>query len=72
METEMVDGETGANKFSILKSPRIMKSHLPYELWKDQLEKHPDLKVSEPQWPNGFLSRRPWFYLRKGGDNGQC
>ena len=45
METELLHGRTGADKFSTLEPPRIIKSYLPYELWKTQLEKHPDLKV---------------------------
>ena len=45
MEIEWSDGETGADKFAKLTPPRYMKTHLPYELWKKQLEKHPNLKV---------------------------
>ena len=45
METEWKDGQTGAEKFIKLDPPRFMKTHLPYELWKPQLEKHPNLRV---------------------------
>ena len=45
IETEWPDGRTGADNFRNLESPRFMKTHLPYELWKDQLEKHPNLTV---------------------------
>ena len=39
------DGTLVADGFKQLQSPRYMKTHLPYRLWKNQLEKHPDLKV---------------------------
>ena len=45
METEWFNGELGAEKFAKLEPPRILKTHLPYELWKNQLDKHPDLKI---------------------------
>ena len=45
IETEWPDGRTGADNFRNLESPRFMKTHLPYELWKDQLDKHPNLTV---------------------------
>ena len=45
METLWSNGETGADKFNKLSPPRIMKTHLPYELFKGQLEKHPKLRV---------------------------
>ena len=45
MEVQWADGEFGAEKFNKLKPPRIMKTHLPYPLWKHQFEKHPNLKV---------------------------
>ena len=45
METEWPDGKTGADIFNGFQSPRYMKTHLPYELWKDKLQKHPNLKV---------------------------
>ena len=45
MEIEWSDGETGADKFAKLTPPRYMKTHLPHELWKKQLAKHPNLKV---------------------------
>ena len=45
IETEYPDGTFGADIFKALPPPRCMKTHLPYELWKQQLEKHPDIKV---------------------------
>ena len=45
MEIEWRDGQTGADKFTKLTPPRYMKTHLPFELWKKQLDKHPNLKV---------------------------
>ena len=45
MESESVEGTTGADEFKKLQPPRFMKSHLPYQLWKKQLEKHPNLKI---------------------------
>ena len=45
IETEMSDGTIGADIFNGLQSPRCMKTHLPYEMWKTQLQKHPNLKV---------------------------
>ena len=45
METEWNDGQLGTDKFLKLTAPRFMKTHLPFELWKSQLEKHPNLKV---------------------------
>ena len=45
IETENLDGTFGADTFKELPSPRHMKTHLPYELWKQQLEKHPNIKV---------------------------
>ena len=45
METERIDGTLGADIFKTLSSPRYIKTHLPFELWKHQLEKHPNIKV---------------------------
>ena len=45
IETEHFDGTFGAHAFKDLSSPRYMKTHLPYELWKQQLERHPNIKV---------------------------
>ena len=45
IETEWPDGRTGADNFRALESPRFMKTHLAYELWQEQLEKHPNLTV---------------------------
>ena len=45
MEIERIDGTLGSDIFKALPSPRYMKTHLPYEVWKHQLEKHPDIKV---------------------------
>ena len=45
IETEMPNGTFGADTFSNLESPRFMKTHLPYQLWEKQLQKHPNLKV---------------------------
>ena len=45
IETVSPDGTTGADTFNNLDSPRFMKTHLPYGLWKDQLEKNANLKI---------------------------
>ena len=45
MEAEMRDGTVGADKLAKLTPPRFMKTHIPYQIWQKQLEKHPDLKV---------------------------
>ena len=45
MEAEMRDGTVGADKLAKLTPPRYMKTHIPYQIWQKQLEKHPDLKV---------------------------
>ena len=45
IESEDVTGRTGADIFRSLPSPRYVKTHLPYQLWKKQLEKHPKLKI---------------------------
>ena len=45
IETENPDGTFGADIFNGLSSPRCMKTHLPYELWEQQLVKHPNLKI---------------------------
>ena len=45
METDRKSGETGADLFRTLESPRFMQTHLPYELWKTALEKQPDMKI---------------------------
>ena len=45
IESEFADGTTGADQFRSLDAPRFIKSHLPFELWNKQLEKHPNLRV---------------------------
>ena len=45
MEVEDMDGLTGADKIRKMQPPRFMKTHLSYELWKNTLDKHPNLKV---------------------------
>ena len=50
IETEMPDGTTGADAFKNLDSPRFMKTHLPYGLWEDQLQKQPSVKVIQIIW----------------------
>ena len=45
IETEWPDGTFGADTFKNLDSPRFMKTHLPYQMWKTPLEKHPNIKV---------------------------
>ena len=45
IESEQPDGKLGADIFKTLPSPRFMKTHLPYELWKDQLKKYPHVRV---------------------------
>ncbi len=46
IEIHFPDGETGAEKFAKIEGgQRIAKSHLPFQLWKENVEKHPDLKI---------------------------
>ena len=45
IETEKASGETAADVFTKLEQPRIMKSHLPYSHWKEQLDKYPNMRV---------------------------
>ena len=45
IESETFDGILGADIFKGLPSPRYIKTHLPYELLKHQLEKHPNIKI---------------------------
>ena len=45
IETERSNGEFGAELFSKNPNPRFMKTHLPYQCWKANLEKHPDLRI---------------------------
>ena len=45
IETEKASGETAADEFTRLEDPRIMKSHLPYSHWKEQLDKYPKMRV---------------------------
>ena len=45
IETEKATGETAADQFTKLEQPRIMKTHLPYSHWKEQLDKHPNMRV---------------------------
>ena len=45
IESEQPDGKLAADIFKTLPSPRFMKTHLPYELWKDQLKKYPHVRV---------------------------
>ena len=45
IEAEVSDGTLAVDIFNGLESPRYMKTHLPYVLWKQQLEKHPNIKV---------------------------
>ena len=70
METLWGNGETGADKFNKLKPPRIMKTHLPYESFKAQLEKHPNLRVIQIiRNPKDTLAS--WFHhLRSDGHLG--
>ncbi len=45
MELEYLDGETSSQKLERLDSPRVMKTHLPFELYEDLLLRNPNLKV---------------------------
>ena len=45
METIDGNGVMATEKFNKLQPPRFMKTHLPNELWKKHLDKHPNLKV---------------------------
>ena len=45
MDLEAPNGETGADKLAKIDGLRILKTHLPYDLWKDNLDKHPNMKV---------------------------
>ena len=45
METEWFDGVLGAEQFQKLSPPRFLKTHLLFQLWKEKLNRHPDLKI---------------------------
>ena len=45
IEAEFSNGKTGADDFRNLPHPRMMKTHLPCEIWKGKLEKNPNLKI---------------------------
>ena len=45
IEAELPDGKTSAEMAATLIPPRYLKSHLPYPLWKNSIQKHPELKI---------------------------
>ena len=45
IEVELPDGQTSAEMAANLTPPRYLKSHLPYPLWKNSIQKHPELKI---------------------------
>ena len=45
IELEMEDGTISAELAAKLTPPRYLKTHLPFAVWKDNIQKHPDLKV---------------------------
>lgn len=45
IEAEYSNGKTGVDVFNKLSPPRCIKTHLPYPLWKRQLEEHPNLRI---------------------------
>ncbi len=45
MDIESPSGKTGADRLAKIDGLRILKTHLPYDLWKNNLAKHPNLKV---------------------------
>ncbi len=45
MEIESANGELGVDQLRRIEGQRIMKTHLPYDLWKENLEKNPNLRV---------------------------
>ena len=45
IEAEYFNGKTGVDTLNKLSPPRCIKTHLPYPLWKRQLEKHPNLRI---------------------------
>ena len=38
-------GELGSQQLAKLPSPRVIKTHLPASVWKDNLQKNPDVKI---------------------------
>ena len=45
METEWVGGGLGSDQFRELPPPRVMKTHLPLQLFQGMLQKYPDVKI---------------------------
>ena len=45
IDFEQQDGTMGVDIFKKLSSPRHMKTHLPFQLWKNNLEKNPNVKI---------------------------
>ena len=45
IEAELADGTLSADIAAKLPPPRYYKSHLPFSLWRKNIEKHPDIKI---------------------------
>ena len=45
VEAEFADGTLSADVASKLSPPRYLKTHLPFNLWKNNIEKHPNVKI---------------------------
>ncbi len=67
MEMEFADGDLGADKFEKLDSPRVMKTHLPFELYKDLLLSNPNLKVIQTMRNPKDTLVSFYFHLKKMG-----
>ncbi len=45
LEIELKDGQTGADLARRLPHPRVLKTHLPIEMYKGQIKRFPNMKV---------------------------
>ncbi len=45
LEIELKDGQTGADLARKLPHPRILKTHLPIEMYKDQIKRFPNMRI---------------------------
>ncbi len=45
LEIELKEGITGSEIAGMLPHPRVLKTHLPFEMYKDQVKRFPNMKV---------------------------